>query len=91
MIVATAVTGGAEVLLFDQRGITDDKADSSRPAGPAVAIVSSLTRTEIRSLLAHRRRMGELAQELESVIMWLDFRATRVRAANRRPLHPPVA
>mgnify|MGYP001829130596 CR=1 FL=1 len=33
-----------------------------------VAIISSLTQVEMRSLLARRRRMGELGAELESVI-----------------------
>lgn len=33
-----------------------------------VAVVSSLSRTEMRSLLARRRRMGDLAPALESVI-----------------------
>lgn len=33
-----------------------------------VAVVSSLSRTEIRSLLARRRRMGDLNPALESVI-----------------------
>lgn len=33
-----------------------------------VAIVSSLVATELRSLLARRRRMGEISHELESVI-----------------------
>jgi uncharacterized protein len=33
-----------------------------------VAVISSLTHTEMRSLLARRRRMGELTHELESVV-----------------------
>lgn len=33
-----------------------------------VAIISRLTRTEMRSLLSRRRRMGELNAELESVL-----------------------
>jgi predicted nucleic acid-binding protein len=33
-----------------------------------VAIISRLVATELRSLLARRRRMGEISQELESVI-----------------------
>lgn len=33
-----------------------------------VAVISSLTQTEMRSLLARRRRMGELNPELESVL-----------------------
>ena len=33
-----------------------------------VAVVSSLTRTEVRSLLARRRRMGELNADLESLL-----------------------
>ena len=33
-----------------------------------MAVISTLTRTEIRSLLARRRRMGELDASLESVI-----------------------
>lgn len=33
-----------------------------------VAVISSLTQTEMRSLLARQRRMGELTHELESVI-----------------------
>ncbi|GAB6040683.1 type II toxin-antitoxin system VapC family toxin [Endothiovibrio diazotrophicus] len=33
-----------------------------------VAVVSSLTRTEMRSLLARRRRMGDIDRELESVL-----------------------
>ena len=33
-----------------------------------VAVISSLTQTEMRSLLARRRRMGELTHELESVV-----------------------
>ncbi|TVR58061.1 MAG: PIN domain-containing protein [Candidatus Competibacteraceae bacterium] len=33
-----------------------------------VAVISSLTQTEMRSLLARRRRMGELNHELESVV-----------------------
>ena len=33
-----------------------------------VAVISSLTRTEMRSLLSRRRRMGELTAELESVL-----------------------
>jgi hypothetical protein len=33
-----------------------------------VAVVSSLTRTEMRSLLARRRRMGEVDPALESVV-----------------------
>jgi uncharacterized protein len=33
-----------------------------------VAAISSLTQTEMRSLLARRRRMGELTHELESVV-----------------------
>jgi len=36
--------------------------------GLDVAVVSSLTRTEVRSMLARRRRMGELDHELESVV-----------------------
>ncbi len=32
-----------------------------------VAVISSLTQTEMRSLLARRRRMGELTHELESL------------------------
>jgi hypothetical protein len=36
--------------------------------GVEVAVISSLTRTEIRSLLARRRRMGELDAGLEGVI-----------------------
>jgi len=36
--------------------------------GLDVAVVSSLTRTEVRSMLARRRRMGELSHELESVV-----------------------
>jgi uncharacterized protein len=36
--------------------------------GLDVAVVSSLTRTEMRSLLARRRRMGELDQALESLV-----------------------
>ena len=33
-----------------------------------VAVISSLTRTEMRSLLSRRRRMGDLTAELESVL-----------------------
>jgi uncharacterized protein len=33
-----------------------------------VAVISSLSQTEMRSLLARRRRMGELTHELEAVI-----------------------
>ena len=33
-----------------------------------VGVISSLTRTEIRSLLSRRRRMGDLTAELESVL-----------------------
>ena len=33
-----------------------------------IAVISSLTQTEIRSLLARRRRMGEITHELESII-----------------------
>ncbi|MFO7640208.1 MAG: type II toxin-antitoxin system VapC family toxin [Candidatus Competibacteraceae bacterium] len=36
--------------------------------GLDVAVISSLTQTEMRSLLARRRRMGELTHELESVV-----------------------
>jgi predicted nucleic acid-binding protein len=36
--------------------------------GLDVAVVSSLTQTEMRSLLARRRRIGDLTHELESVI-----------------------
>jgi len=36
--------------------------------GLNVAVISSLTRTEMRSLLARRRRMGDLDPALESVI-----------------------
>ncbi|MFP4280163.1 MAG: type II toxin-antitoxin system VapC family toxin [Halochromatium sp.] len=36
--------------------------------GLDVAVVSSLTRTEVRSMLARRRRMGALSHELESVV-----------------------
>ena len=36
--------------------------------GLDVAVISSLTRTEFRSLLARRRRMGELDHPLESVL-----------------------
>ena len=36
--------------------------------GLDVAVISSLTRTEMRSLLARRRRMGELDHALESVL-----------------------
>ena len=36
--------------------------------GLDVAVVSSLTRTEMRSLLIRRRRMGELTIELESLL-----------------------
>jgi len=36
--------------------------------GLDVAVVSSLTRTEVRSMLARRRRMGDLSHELESVV-----------------------
>ena len=33
-----------------------------------VAVISSLTRTEMRSLLSRRRRMGDLSVELETVL-----------------------
>jgi hypothetical protein len=33
-----------------------------------VAVISSLTRTEMRSLFSRRRRMGELTAELESLL-----------------------
>jgi len=36
--------------------------------GLDVAVISSLTRTEMRSLLARRRRMGDLDSALESLI-----------------------
>lgn len=36
--------------------------------GLDVAVVSSLTHTEMRSLLSKRRRMGELTTELESLL-----------------------
>jgi uncharacterized protein len=36
--------------------------------GLDVAAISSLTQTEMRSLLARRRRMGELTHELEAVV-----------------------
>jgi predicted nucleic acid-binding protein len=36
--------------------------------GLDVAVISSLTRTEVRSMLARRRRMDELSDELESVV-----------------------
>jgi len=36
--------------------------------GIDVAVISRLTRTEMRSLLSRRRRMGELSAELESVL-----------------------
>ncbi|UHD16907.1 type II toxin-antitoxin system VapC family toxin [Thiocapsa bogorovii] len=36
--------------------------------GVDVAVISRLTRTEMRSLLSRRRRMGELSAELESVL-----------------------
>ena len=36
--------------------------------GLDVAVISSLTRTEMRSLFSRRRRMGDLTAELESVL-----------------------
>ena len=46
----------------------DSEAFVSYLKGLDSAVVSSLTRTEVRSLLSRRRRMGELTAELESLL-----------------------
>ncbi len=46
----------------------DSDAFVSYLQGLDVAVVSNLTRTEMRSLLSRRRRMGEFDAELESVL-----------------------
>lgn len=65
--------------------------------GLDLALIGSLTRVEIRSLLARRRRMGEIGQSLEHLIhaAFLDDIATgalslrsgpsRTRASTRPP------